>query len=33
MVSFLGIDTVAPRVGDYQAVPTYGALLDQLWVR
>ena len=32
MVSFLGIDTVAPRVGDYQSVPTFGALLDQLWV-
>jgi ABC-type transport system substrate-binding protein len=32
MVSYLGIDTVSPRVGDYQFVPTFGALLDQLWV-
>ena len=33
MVSFRGVDTVSPRVGDYQYVPTFGALLDQLWVR
>jgi len=26
-------DLVSPRVGDYQYVPTIGALLDQLWVR
>jgi peptide/nickel transport system substrate-binding protein len=32
MVSYIGIDTVSPRVGDYQYVPTVGALLDQLWV-
>jgi YVTN family beta-propeller protein len=32
MVSFSGIDTVSPRVGDYQYVPTFGALLDRLWV-
>ena len=32
MVSYLGIDTVSPRVGDYQYVPTFGALLDQLWL-
>ena len=25
-------DLVSPRVGDYQYVPTIGALLDQLWV-
>jgi YVTN family beta-propeller protein len=33
MVSFSGIDTVSARVGDYQFVPAFGALLDQLWVR
>jgi peptide/nickel transport system substrate-binding protein len=32
MISYLGIDTVSPRVGDYQYVPTFGALLDELWV-
>jgi len=32
MVSFSGIDTVSPRVGDYQYIPTFGALLDRLWV-
>jgi peptide/nickel transport system substrate-binding protein len=32
MISYRGIDTVSPRVGDYQYVPTVGALLDQLWV-
>jgi peptide/nickel transport system substrate-binding protein len=26
-------DLVSPRVGNYQYVPTIGALLDQLWVR
>lgn len=26
-------DTVSAHVGDYQYVPTFGALLDQLWVR
>jgi hypothetical protein len=25
-------DLVSRRVGDYQYVPTIGALLDQLWV-
>ena len=26
-------DVVSARVGDYQYVPTIGALLDQLWLR
>jgi YVTN family beta-propeller protein len=32
MVSFRGVDTVSPRVGDWQYVPTVGAVLDQLWL-
>jgi peptide/nickel transport system substrate-binding protein len=33
LVTPLGIDFVAPRVGDYQRNPAFGVLLDQLWVR
>ena len=33
LVAPLGLDFVAPRVGNYQRNPTFGVLLDQLWVR
>jgi DNA-binding SARP family transcriptional activator/ABC-type transport system substrate-binding protein len=33
LVAALGIDFVAPRVGNYQRNPAFGVLLDQLWVR
>ena len=29
----LGVDFVAPRVGNYQRNPAFGILLDRLWVR
>jgi peptide/nickel transport system substrate-binding protein len=33
LVAPLGMDFVAPRVGNYQRNPAFGVLLDQLWVR
>jgi ABC-type oligopeptide transport system substrate-binding subunit len=33
LVNPLGIDLVSARVGNYQRIPEFGVLLDQLWIQ